>query len=44
MRAIDHNTITDAALEQMSSTPDPRLKQIMESLVKHLHELPGRSI
>jgi len=38
MRAIDHNTITDAALEQMSSTPDPRLKQIMESLVKHLHE------
>ncbi|MEP6961752.1 MAG: dioxygenase, partial [Acidobacteriota bacterium] len=38
MRAIDHNTITDAALEQMSSTSDPRLKQIMESLVKHLHE------
>jgi protocatechuate 3,4-dioxygenase beta subunit len=38
MRAIDHNTITDAALEQMSSTPDPRLKQIMESLVRHLHQ------
>jgi protocatechuate 3,4-dioxygenase beta subunit len=38
MRAIDHNTITDAALEQMSSTADPRLKQIMEGLVKHLHE------
>ena len=38
MRAIDHNTITDAALEQMSTTSDPRLKQIMESLVKHLHE------
>ena len=38
MRAIDHNTITDAALEQMSDTSDPRLKEIMESLVRHLHE------
>src|ERR1700733_5510259 len=37
MRAIDQNTITDAALEQMSTTSDPRLKQIMESLVRHLH-------
>ncbi|MEP7352250.1 MAG: dioxygenase [Acidobacteriota bacterium] len=37
MRAIDQNTITDAALEQMSTTADPRLKQIMESLVRHLH-------
>ena len=37
MRAIDQNTITDAALEQMSSTPDPRFKQIMASLVRHLH-------
>ena len=37
MRAIDQNTITDAAIEQMSGTPDPRLKQIMESLVRHLH-------
>ncbi len=38
MRAIDHNTITDVAIEQMSTTPDPRLKQIMESLVRHLHD------
>ena len=38
MRAIDENTITDAALEQMSSTPDPRLREIMASLVRHLHE------
>jgi hydroxyquinol 1,2-dioxygenase len=37
MRAIDHNTITDAVIEQMSGTPNPRLKQIMESLVRHLH-------
>jgi hydroxyquinol 1,2-dioxygenase len=37
MRAIDHNTITDAAIEQMASTPDPRLRQVMEALVRHLH-------
>jgi protocatechuate 3,4-dioxygenase beta subunit len=38
MRAIDHNTITEAVIEQMSSTPNPRLKQVMESLVRHLHD------
>ena len=37
MRVIDENTITDAALEQMSSTPDPRFKEIISSLVRHLH-------
>ena len=37
MRVIDENTITDAALDQMSSTPNPRLKEIMSSLVRHLH-------
>lgn len=37
LRVIDANTITDAAIEQMSGTPDPRLKQVMESLVRHLH-------
>jgi hydroxyquinol 1,2-dioxygenase len=37
MRVIDENTITDAALEQMSSTPNQRLKEIMASLVRHLH-------
>jgi len=37
MRVIDENTITDAALEQMSGTPNPRLKQIMAALVRHLH-------
>jgi hydroxyquinol 1,2-dioxygenase len=37
MRAIDENTITDAVLEQMSSTRDARLKQVMASLVQHLH-------
>ena len=37
MRVIDENTITDAALEQMSSTSDPRLRTIMAALVRHLH-------
>ena len=37
MRAINEVTITDAALEQMSSTPSPRLREIMASLVRHLH-------
>jgi hydroxyquinol 1,2-dioxygenase len=38
MRAIDENTITEAALEQMAATPDPRLKEIMAALTRHLHE------
>lgn len=37
MVAIDENTITDVALAQMSETSDPRLKEIMAALVKHLH-------
>jgi len=38
MKAIDENSITDAVVDQMSSTPSPRLRQVMESLVQHLHE------
>src|SRR5215470_1617303 len=38
MRAIDQNTITAAVVEQMASTKDARLKEIMESLVRHLHQ------
>ena len=37
MVAIDEQTITDVALEQMSGTSDARLKEIMSALVKHLH-------
>ncbi len=37
MRAIDENTITEAAIEQMDSTANPRLKQIMAAAVRHLH-------
>ncbi len=37
MRAIDENTITEAAIEQMDSTENPRLKEIMAAAVRHLH-------
>ena len=35
---LDEATITEAVVEQLAHTPDPRLKQIMTSLVRHLHE------
>jgi hydroxyquinol 1,2-dioxygenase len=37
MKTIDHNTITAVAVEQMAPTPDPRLREIMASLTRHLH-------
>src|SRR5262249_12995630 len=37
MREYTPENITDAVLEQMSTTPDPRMKEIMESAVRHLH-------
>jgi hydroxyquinol 1,2-dioxygenase len=37
MRVIDENTVTDAVVEQMSSTANPRLKEVMGALVRHLH-------
>jgi hydroxyquinol 1,2-dioxygenase len=36
-RLIDEHTITDAALDQMSTTKEARLKEIMDSAVRHLH-------
>src|SRR5438105_8193394 len=39
MPELDQNSVTDAVIEQMSSTPNPRLKQIMESVVRHTHEI-----
>jgi hydroxyquinol 1,2-dioxygenase len=38
VREITPETITDAVLEQMATTTDPRMKEIMASLVKHLHD------
>jgi hydroxyquinol 1,2-dioxygenase len=37
MRELTTETITDAVLGQMAATPDPRLRQVMASAVKHLH-------
>jgi hydroxyquinol 1,2-dioxygenase len=37
MRELTTETITDAVLDQMAATPDPRLRQVMASAVKHLH-------
>ena len=38
MRDLTTTSVTDAAVEQMSETPDPRLKQVMASLVRHMHD------
>lgn len=37
MQDLDVNQITDAVIEQMATTPDPRLREIMEAAVRHLH-------
>ena len=37
MQNLDQATITQAVLERHANTPDPRLKQIMESLIRHMH-------
>jgi len=37
MRNLNQDTITQAVIERFSRTPDPRLKEIMTSLVQHLH-------
>lgn len=31
-------TVTAAVIEQMATTPDPRMREIMEAAVKHLHQ------
>ncbi|MEO3475639.1 dioxygenase [Roseomonas sp. CAU 1739] len=37
MQDLDVEGITDAVIAQMADTPDPRLRQIMEAAVRHLH-------
>ena len=37
MRNLNQDTITQVVIERFSNTPDPRLKEIMTSLVQHLH-------
>jgi hydroxyquinol 1,2-dioxygenase len=38
MRNLSEHDLTDAVLQRLQATPDPRLKEIMTSLVRHLHE------
>jgi hydroxyquinol 1,2-dioxygenase len=38
MRDFDEKNITAAVVDRYQNTPDPRLKQIMTSLVRHLHD------
>ncbi|OZI59459.1 intradiol ring-cleavage dioxygenase [Bordetella genomosp. 11] len=38
MRNLNHETITEAVLESQGQTANPRMKQIMDSLVRHLHD------
>jgi protocatechuate 3,4-dioxygenase beta subunit len=37
MQDLNEHTVTEAVLQQMANTTDPRLKEIMESAVRHLH-------
>jgi hydroxyquinol 1,2-dioxygenase len=38
MRNLDQHTITEAALERLAQCPDPRLKEVMTALIRHVHE------
>jgi hydroxyquinol 1,2-dioxygenase len=38
MRDFNENNITDAVVDRYRNTPDARLKRIMTSLVRHLHD------
>jgi len=37
MRNFDENTITDAVLKRLENTQSPRLKEVSEAFVRHLH-------
>jgi protocatechuate 3,4-dioxygenase beta subunit len=38
MQDLTVTSVTDAVMAQMADTPDPRLRQIMASLVRHMHD------
>jgi hydroxyquinol 1,2-dioxygenase len=40
MRNFDETIITAPAIDRIANTSDPRLKEIMTSLMKHLHGFP----
>lgn len=37
MRDLNEDSITEAVLGRFAATPDPRLRQVLRSLVRHLH-------
>jgi catechol 1,2-dioxygenase/hydroxyquinol 1,2-dioxygenase len=37
MQELTPETITEAVLDQMATTPDPRMREVMASAVRHLH-------
>jgi protocatechuate 3,4-dioxygenase beta subunit len=39
MQELDQHSITDAVVEQMSTTRNPRLKAVMEVVIRHVHEI-----
>ncbi|RDU98866.1 intradiol ring-cleavage dioxygenase [Trinickia dinghuensis] len=38
MRNLDQHTITQEVIDRFADTPDPRLKEIINCLVRHLHD------
>ena len=38
MRNVDEHSVTAAAIERLAACPDPRLKTILASLIRHLHD------
>jgi len=39
MRNLDQNTITDSALERIAMCGNPRLREIIAALIRHVHDL-----
>ena len=38
MREFNEQTLTEAVIQRLASTPEPRLRELMTSLVTHLHD------
>src|ERR1700676_5449178 len=38
MRNLDQHTVTESALERIAECSNPRLKEVMTALIRHLHE------
>ena len=37
MQDLTETTVTEAVLDQMATTPDARMREVMASAVRHLH-------